>query len=70
MKALKAGRVNVLLNKSNCFKNVEVRVVWLIVTLFHLTALTNLMYYFNLLYYWSNWTEHSEYFSAHFIIIC
>ena len=43
---------NVLLNKSNCFRTVELHVVQLIVILFHLTTLTDLiLYYFNLLHY-------------------
>ena len=43
---------NVLLNKSNCFRTVELHVVEVIVMLFYLTALTDLiLYYFNLLYY-------------------
>ena len=47
-----------MLSKSNCFRTVELNVFQLIVTLFHLIALTELiLYYFNLLYYWSNWTE-------------
>ena len=52
--------LNVLLNKSNCFRTVELHVVQLIVILFHLTALTDLiLYYFSLLHYWSSWTKYS-----------
>ena len=43
---------NVLLNKSNHFRTLELHAVQLIVTLFHFTALTDwIFYYFNLLYY-------------------
>ena len=57
---------NVLLNKSNCFRTVELHVVEVIVMLFYLTALTDLiLYYFNLLYYWSNWTEY--FFLSHIL---
>ena len=49
---------NVLLNKSNCFGTVELHVQFT-VTLFNLTAVTDLILYcFNLLYCWSNWTEY------------
>ena len=43
------------------FRNfVKLHVVQLIVILFHFFSLTDLiLYYFNLLYYWSNWTEFS-----------
>ena len=37
---------NVLLNKWNCFRTVELHVFQLIVTLFHLTALTDLILYY------------------------
>ena len=44
---------NLLLNKSNCFRTVELHAIQLIIILFHLTDLTDLtLYYFNLLYYW------------------
>ena len=47
------------LNKWNCFRTVELHFVQLIVILLHLTTLTGLiLYYFNFLYYWSNWTEY------------
>ena len=60
---------NVLLNKSNCFRTVELHVVQLIVILFHLTTLTDLiLYYFNLLYYWSNWTEYSFCIYYHYLL--
>ena len=50
---------NVLLNKSNGFRTMELRVVQLIVILFYLTGLTDLiLYYLNLLYYWSIWAEY------------
>ena len=46
-------------NKSNCFRTVELHVVQLNCNI-HLIALTDLiLYYFNLLYYWSSWTEYS-----------
>ena len=59
---------NVLLNKSKYFRTVKLHVVQLIAVLSHLTALADLIfYYFNLLYYRSNW---AEYFFAYIIIIC
>ena len=47
------------LANQKCFRTVELHVVQLVVILFHLTALTDLiLYYFNFLYYWSNWTKY------------
>ena len=50
---------NVILNKSNCFRTVELHIVQLIVILSHLDELTDLIFcFFNLFYYWSSWTEY------------
>ena len=58
---------NVLLDKSNHFRTVELHAVQLTVTLFHLTALTDwILHYFNLLYY----RVEQNIFFAYTIIVC
>ena len=67
---------NVLLNKWNCFRPVELHVVQLIVILFHLTALTDLiLYYFKFIVLLIKLDRmicfaSSSYFFAYINIIC
>ena len=67
--SLPFSHFNVLPNKSNCFGTVEPHFVQITVSLFHLTSLTDLMlYYFNLLYYWSNLTEYFLWIFYHYLL--